>query len=285
MKRVSVLANEERQRSLRNLGLEFTGPNFSEITFEEHLNLKDLSLEKDIIVVAGGDGSLNYALKKLDERKLTNLFSVYYIPMGTANDFSRFFELDKDRCIEKLKAMKFGDRKDLYFASLDEQVLVNMASCGIFGDLTPEVPEEMKSVFGTFSYYLKALEILTDRKCFSLRMNVDGEKYDMENVLGFFIGNSKFAGGGVSLTKDASPGEDKLDLLVIKEGPTLELVGLALDMQFDEKILEDSRVFYRKFRNLKVSASEEIPLSVDGESMKKKDFEVSLSPNQWHLLS
>lgn len=284
MKRVSVLANDDRREELKACGLNFAELGLKEMSFDQHIQSGNLNSETDLVIVAGGDGSLNYAINQLHKKNLTEKFSIYLIPMGTANDFSRFLDLSKEKALEKLKELKFSNSLQLYYGELKDRVFVNMASCGGFGNITPDVPSDMKGLMGCFSYYLKALELLTDRKTYSLQVNIDGEDFEFNDVIGFFIGNSKYAGGGVKLTGEASPEQDCLDFLLVKEAPLLDLLDIALEMQLDSSLKEDSKVFYRKFKNLSISGNEQIPMALDGEQINEQNFSVKLCSSSWRMI-
>ena len=55
MKRVSVLANDDRREELKACGLNFAELGLKEMSFDQHIQSGNLNSETDLVIVAGGD--------------------------------------------------------------------------------------------------------------------------------------------------------------------------------------------------------------------------------------
>jgi diacylglycerol kinase (ATP) len=109
----------------------------------------------DLIIAAGGDGTLNEVINGMAEKP--NLPPLGVLPLGTTNDFARAMGIPKnweDSCDlilrQESRLIDLGKANDRYF--------INIAGGGRLTELTYEVPSRLKTMIGQLAYYLKGIE-------------------------------------------------------------------------------------------------------------------------------
>lgn len=227
-------------------------------------------------VVAGGDGTLNHVVNALMRLPAEKRPPLCYLPSGTGNDFARTLGLDLAPPLELLEeAFSSGARyRSLAVGLCNEQYFLNMASGGIFAEVTPETNDKLKSLMGSWSYFFQGLGKMLDRK--SIALTVDGG--GSESALGFFVGNARFAGGGIQITSDANPFHPSLEFLLVPDLPTKDLLALGLQLQNENPDLSGFPVRFRKVTALSLAFGEKVSINLDGEQIQVRDAKFSVEP-------
>ena len=253
------------------------------INFNKHKEFLEEEIQH-ICIVIGGDGSLNFAVNKIMSNGVSDVISVCYIPNGTGNDFSRVVGLHQIDINTILNLIRDNKKEKISIGKINENYFINMVSFGLFAEVTPEVNNALKGLLGCWSYYFKGISMLSELAPWSCRFSFDDIENPLdEDILGFFVGNSKFAGGGIQVTGDASPCEDNLDLLIIKNITLSELISLGLELQKDKPDLSGYSVLYKKFRKMKFNSNQEFRASIDGEQKKVLGGSVEVIPKALNI--
>ncbi|MDB5641487.1 MAG: hypothetical protein JWN07_804, partial [Hyphomicrobiales bacterium] len=107
--------------------------------------------EVDMIVVGGGDGSLNCAAPGLLEAGLP--FGI--VPLGTANDLARTLNLPTT-IEDAVGVIAAGHTRRIDVGDVNGHPFFNVASLGISADLAMTLTPETKKRFGPLSYAIAA---------------------------------------------------------------------------------------------------------------------------------
>jgi diacylglycerol kinase (ATP) len=234
----------------------------------------------DALYVAGGDGTLNAALRGLlREGCPPPPLPVGVIPLGTGNDFAKALGLgeDLDAAIEALLDPRVVD---VDAGMLNGRPFVNTSAGGFVADVSDKVTEELKDATGKLAYIIGGARALLGTEPFSATLHVHGgvqEGAAWEGPLDlqmFAACNARFIGGGYPIAPGALIDDGLLDVLVVPRMPMLEFVGVlqriaagsheeaagilqfraaAFDLEFsrpvrvntDGEVLEASRCEYR----------------------------------------
>ncbi|MBX3040029.1 MAG: YegS/Rv2252/BmrU family lipid kinase [Bdellovibrionaceae bacterium] len=226
-------------------------------------------------MVVGGDGTLNGAVNAMMKVPPQFRRPICYLPSGTGNDFARSVGLDNKDPLEIVKDVLQGKGfQKLTVGRCNADYLINVATGGLFATVTPEANPQLKQLTGRLSYFLHGIGKMAERQTFPMRID-EGEEIA---VLGFFVGNARYVGGGIQVTPDADPFDRTLQFLAIPEMPTKELLSLGLELQKEEPDLSGYPVVHRKVRELKLSFHGEIPINLDGEQIKTKEAKFTVHP-------
>lgn len=222
------------------------------------------------ILIAGGDGTVDSVINKMKQNNID--LPVALLPVGTANDFAKYLGMPSDieeACNQiinsKIKRFDLGKINNKYF--------VNVASTGVFTDISQKTDNSLKNTMGKLAYYVKALEEVTNLKTIHVKIqspvvNFEGKIYTLLVFNGQTAGNIKFA--------DLSQADDGLlDVVVLKK----ELITSALNnliIKIKKGQLADmDGVLYFKCSELRVECDDDVVTDIDGE--RGPDFPLEIT--------
>lgn len=227
---------------------------------------KDLGEALDIIdetysyiLVAGGDGTVDSVVNAMKSRNIN--IPIGILPVGTANDFGKLINMPNDvqeACKQILEskpvAVDVGKINDKYF--------INVASSGLFTDVSQKTDVNLKNTIGKLAYYLKGLEELPNFRKLKIKLSSKECSYDGEMYL-LLVFNGRTA-GNFNLATEAEIIDGKLDVIVFKAVPIIELLPLFIKLLKGEH-LDSDKVVYFKTDEVFIESSEDIVTDIDGE--------------------
>lgn len=214
----------------------------------------------DVVIAAGGDGTLNEVVNGLAMQEHRPKFGV--IPMGTTNDFARALHIPRDiqGAIDVITA---GETIPVDVGRMNNRYFINIAGGGRLTELTYEVPSKLKTMLGQLAYYLKGIEMLPSIKPTDVRIEYDGRVFEGESLL-FLIGLTNSVGGFEKLAPDSSVNDGLFTLIILKKTNLAEFIRIAgLALRGDH--LNDPHVIYTKARRIQVQSSDPMLINLDGE--------------------
>ncbi|KIL72417.1 diacylglycerol kinase [Bacillus badius] len=214
----------------------------------------------DVVIAAGGDGTLNEVINGLAGKDYRPKFGV--IPMGTTNDFARALQIprDIDGAVDVITA---GKTIPVDIGRMNDKYFINIAGGGRLTELTYEVPSKLKTMIGQLAYYLKGIEMLPSIKASEVTIEYDGKLFEGEVML-FLIGLTNSVGGFEKLAPDSSVNDGLFSLLILKKTNLAEFIRIAT-LALRGEHLNDPHVIYTKANRIKVHAPEKVLLNLDGE--------------------
>ena len=144
-----------------------------------------------VLVCAGGDGTLSQCLQGImsSERRIP----IGYIPAGSTNDFARSLgipasPMDAVRWIVNgvPRACDVGGLNDSYFSYI--------AAFGAFTNVTYEMPQNIKNIFGHAAYLVGGLFQLTSLRSKRMRVEWGDNCIEDDFIFGMVTNSSSVAG-------------------------------------------------------------------------------------------
>lgn len=175
----------------------------------------------DMVILGGGDGTLNGAAAALQETQLP--FGV--LPLGTANDFARTIGVPRDLA-RAAQIIIEGNRRPVDLGEVNGHFFFNVASIGFSAALARQLTAEAKRRWGTLGYALAAFNLLRQSRPFTVEIDHDGTIERVKTVQ-ISVGNGRFYGGGMTVEKDAAPDDGRLDVYSLEIDHWWELLALA----------------------------------------------------------
>ncbi len=212
----------------------------------------------DLIVLGGGDGTLNSSAKGLVETGLP----LGIVPLGTANDFAKTVGIPPDPVraaalivSEKPRPMDLGE--------VNGQLFFNVASIGFSAELAAELTEKAKKRFGKLGYALVAARLLARSRLFTAYLEHDGSTEKIR-TLQVSVGNGKYYGGGMSVEETATADDGQLDFYSLEVDHWWRLLTLLPSLRKGTHgKWNDVRAFGTT--ELVVKTSRPRPVNTDGE--------------------
>jgi YegS/Rv2252/BmrU family lipid kinase len=148
--------------------------------------------EVDLVICAGGDGTINEAFNGNLKRKKKLLLGI--IPIGTMNDIASMFGYVKNPD-KNLEMMLSGTEKNIDVCLINDRPFVYVACIGRFVDISYATPRNLKKNYGKIGYLIYALkEINKNLDFYDITYKVDGVEYIGKYSFIFITNSTRVAG-------------------------------------------------------------------------------------------
>lgn len=221
----------------------------------------------DLVVVAGGDGTLNYVVNALMHRSLS--IPIGILPAGTANDFAGALGMSNN--LQKaarqiaygvVEPIDCGVVESIDRADKHEIYFVNIFSFGIFTTTSQHTPEELKHLMGRAAYMIEALKELKKVRGIPLTITADGDAFYYPTLMGLVL-NGETA-GRLPLARRSSLRDGVFDCLFLRKRDTV--VQSAVDMMLYVLGVRTAAVKYLQASELTLVTPVSEDTDVDGQS-------------------
>lgn len=145
----------------------------------------------DLIVCAGGDGTLSNCLQALmrSEKKLP----LGYIPAGTTNDFAKGLRIPKDT-MAAVRQIIEGTPVPQDVGGFNDDYFTYIVAFGAFTNITYETSQQIKNLFGHTAYILNGILQLTNIKATRMKIEYGGNVIEDDFVFGMVSNTASVAG-------------------------------------------------------------------------------------------
>lgn len=219
-----------------------------------------LTQDYDVLIAAGGDGTLNEVINGIAEHP--NRPKIGIIPMGTVNDFGRALHLPND-IMSAIDVIIEGHSTRVDIGKMNSRYFINLAAGGQLTQVSYETPSRLKSIVGPFAYYIKGFEMLPQMKAVDLRIEYDDEVFQGEALL-FLLGLTNSMAGFEKLVPDAKLDDGYFTLIIVEKANLAEL-GHIMTLASRGEHIQHPKVHYKKAKSINISSFIDMQLNVDGE--------------------
>lgn len=232
----------------------------------------------DHILIAGGDGTVDSVVNAMYKKQIN--LPIAILPVGTANDFAKFLEIPTD--IESA-CRKILERtiKKVDLAKINDKYFVNVASTGLFTDISQKTDTNFKNMVGKLAYYIKGLETLPNFKKIKVALKSKEYTFDGDIYL-ILIFNGKTA-GNIPLARNANPQDGLLDVVMFKAMNVRKMIDLLVNTVKGE-YLNSENVIYFKTNELYLETNDDIETDIDGETGPKSPLTIKCIKNGLKIL-
>ena len=220
------------------------------------------------ILIAGGDGTVDSVVNAMAKSGIS--LPIGILPVGTANDFSKFLGMPSD-VEEACKQILSSEVKSVDLGSINDKYFVNVASTGLFTDVSQKTDVNLKNTIGKLAYYLKGLEELPNFR--KLHVNILSKEVEFDGEMYLLLVFNGATAGNFNLATRADACDGLLDIIMFKAVQIYELLPLFIKV-LKEEHLDSNKVLYFKTYYLKVECHEDIVTDIDGE--KGPDFPLEI---------
>ncbi|MEA5509181.1 lipid kinase [Crocosphaera sp. UHCC 0190] len=160
----------------------------------------------DLVIVGGGDGTLNAVVDSLVEMSLP----LGILPLGTANDLARTLNIPL-AIPQACRVIAEGKLKYIDLGWVNGKHFFNVASLGLSVHITAKLSKGAKRRWGILAYGFTALQVITQTRPFHAYIVINGETIHVKTIQ-IAVGNGRFYGGGMAVAADATIDDQRLDL-------------------------------------------------------------------------
>lgn len=222
----------------------------------------------DLIIAAGGDGTVSEVINGIAEKSYRPVVAV--IPAGTANDLATSLGIPTDSLVEAARVIEKKHTVPMDIGKIKNQgkikYFMNVAATGSLTEITYEVSQQMKTVFGYLAYVIKGAQMLPHLVSDPVHVQYEGGEY-IGNASFVFIALTSTIAGFEGVVPGKIIGDGKFTLVIIKPSNLLELLELLRLIYRDRSKINHDSLIYKKTSWVKIdSLSDKVMrINLDGE--------------------
>lgn len=221
------------------------------------------------VLIAGGDGTVDNVVNFMKKEVID--LPVGILPTGTANDFAKFIGIPLN--IEKAcEQILHSDMRLVDLGKINDKYFINVASTGLFTDVSQKTDINMKNTIGKLAYYVKGLEQLPNFRKLGIHVKSDIHSFH-GNMYLMLVFNGQTA-GNFKLAYKAEVEDGLLDVIIIKACMIKDMINLFIKVLRGEHLEDTPGIIYFKTDKLEIHCDENIVTDIDGE--RGPDFPLSI---------
>jgi lipid kinase YegS len=236
--------------------------------------------EVDLVVAAGGDGTLNEVVHGLMNIPDGARPILGIVPLGTANDFATGCGIPRDPAKALTLCMK-GESVPIDVGKANDHWFINAASSGFGAEITATTSPELKRLLGPAAYTVMGAILAINLHHYQGRLILPDREITGSGPVAI-VGNGRQTGGGVQVAPRACIDDGLLDVLVVRQVPPTALLAAARELQ---QLPHDGEyISYRQTPWLEVRSEEAIPVNLDGEPLSFSTVRYEVLPKAIQLI-
>jgi len=232
----------------------------------------------DLIIAAGGDGTINEVINGMVESKAT----LVIIPFGSTNVLACELGVPDDpkkaaELITKGKKIKM----DLGYAKTNKEsrYFSMMLSVGPFAQVIKDTTPEFKKRWGRFAYPFRLIKLLFRYKWHKIYV-----KHKVEST-GYFVimANIKYYGGEYEIADKANIRDGLLDLVIINRKNPWDIIMLIFSFTTG-KLNKFLKKEYYQTKEAEIYSHYNMQIQVDGEVLGLAPVSVKIMPKALNVI-
>ena len=238
--------------------------------------------EETIVYVCGGDGTLGEAADGLAGRKACALAPV---PLGTGNDFVRYFGTDAPERFYALAALADGVTRPIDLLRVNGRVCINIASAGFDAAVCARMPmyKRLPLVSGSAAYKLALAHGFFTAVKNRFSFEIDGVSAEAADYVFAVAANGSFYGGGFHAAPRARLADGLIDLVRIPSMPRSQMLRMVGAYRRGEHLERYGWIRFTRCRSVRFLSEEPIGMNLDGEIVPMCDPLITVEPGALRL--
>jgi diacylglycerol kinase (ATP) len=213
----------------------------------------------DLVIAAGGDGTIHAVARGLVKREST----LGIIPMGTMNNLAHSLGIPlplEAACAIIAK----GETRAIDMGIINEKPFLEVAGIGIEAALFPAA-EELKSpgFFSTMRGVFNGIFTLFAYQPTKLKISFDDKKRRSYQAIQVTICNAPFYGAHFQIAPNVLMDDGLLDVVIYKTFSKFEYFRHAISITQGRRIFQP-KITHRRVKSLRISTDQPIEIQADG---------------------
>lgn len=230
----------------------------------------DNANEYNHYLIAGGDGTINSFINLM--KKENKNVTIAILPVGTANDFANVIKMPKNivECCEKILTSK---AVSIDVGKINEDYFINIASIGIFSNISQTTDRKMIKVVGKVAYILNGIKEVAKLKKMKIILKSDANTVIMD-IASLLVFNGKTA-GNFELAYDAKIDDGYFDIIIFKPDFLLKAPEISRILSKKDYLNKKMDMLeYFKAKQINIVGIEDYITDIDGERGPKLPVEI-----------
>jgi diacylglycerol kinase family enzyme len=222
------------------------------VEFDPKMDMEKLVGPTATIIVAGGDGTIGWAVRRLAETK----HPLGIISMGTFNNFAKSLHLPTT-VDAAIRVIKTGTPRPITLGRLNGKLFLEAAAIGLFGETIAAGESAKDRAFGAFA---EDVRHIAEAKPFTYELS--GDIRGSGTAMSLVFTNTTSIGSQMPVS-DKTPEDPYLELSVHAGGTRRDIVKRVLARVVLSKHKEEGLGQVFKFRNLAVTTKPKVRIYAD----------------------
>lgn len=245
--------------------------------------IKSIGADYDIIVVSGGDGTLNEGVRGMMElpKKDTHIFG--YIPAGTVNDFASSLGIPK-YMPDAAKRIVSGSPFVCNVGKFQEKYFSYVAAFGAFTEVSYETSQEQKNMLGHLAYVLQGIMKISSLTDYYLTIEYDGKFTEGKFIFGMVSNSYSVAGIKCNDNQKVRLDDGLFEGIFIKVPENLMDLQATITDLLRQNFQSQYFVTLRA-KKITITSDEKVAWTLDGEyGGEYLKTEIEVCPKQLNIL-
>jgi diacylglycerol kinase (ATP) len=227
----------------------------------------------DTVIAGGGDGTLSLVADIAARHDL----QMGIIPLGTANDFARNFNIPKN--IEQaVNIIKQCSLLPVDLGLANQRHFLNVASLGLGVEVAQRMDSDLKKKIGSLAYGVAAVQAIRAMRPLRIRLNLPDEGEREFKALHITVANGRFYGGGMVSAPNADLQSGRLHVSIIENLGVWEMVEMLPGLR-DGSYINHPKVRHFTTSSLTIETHKPRYVNLDGEIAARTPVTFKVSPN------
>jgi diacylglycerol kinase family enzyme len=234
------------------------------VEFDPKMDIEKLVEPTALVIVAGGDGTIGWVVRKLAESK----HPLGIISMGTFNNFAKSLHLPTT-IDAAIRVIKNGKPRPITLGRLNGKIFLEAAAIGLFGETIAAGESAKDQAFGHFAEDLKHV---AEAKPFTYELT--GDIRGSGTAMSLVFTNTTSIGSQMPVS-DKTPEDPDLELSVHAGATRRDIVKRVLARVVLSKHQEGGKGQVFKFRKLEVTTKPKVRIYADNRQLGRTPATIS----------
>lgn len=225
----------------------------------------------DVIVVVGGDGSMNEAINAMVGYNIP----LGILPIGGSNVLARELGIPMD-LIEAARVIAKGETRKIDLGVVNNTYFSMMASCGYDAYAVSRTSLKIKRIIRRYAYLWAGLKDFLGYIPTEIELIIDYGKVTESGTF-VVVSNTHFYGGTHQVTPFAEIDDGFLDLCIYQGKTQLGLVNFVLKMIWRQHLTMKNVKYYR-VRRVELRSRKRTLVQVDGDYLGELPMTIEIVP-------
>ena len=240
----------------------------------------------DLVIVAGGDGTVNEAVNGL----VGTGTALAVLPVGTGNLWAKQLRVptytiaNPVRFREAAEGIVKGAFHQVDVGRVDDRYFLGWAGIGLDAQVTSELeprPRHTKRL-GALPYAIAAVMVASEFTGVRTRVSVDGKMVRGRTLL-VLVNNIRQYGGLLHIVQEARMDDGLLDVFVFK-GLGFSYALRHLMRMLSRRYLQDPKIVHLQGERIEVSTDEVMPVEADGDPVGTTPVTLTVVPGALRIV-
>jgi YegS/Rv2252/BmrU family lipid kinase len=241
---------------------------------------------KDILLVAGGDGSLNEAVNALAYSPV----ALGVLPTGTGNVFARQIKLptpppwSTDRLVDAASQLAMGQVRLIDLGQVGEHYFLQWSGIGLDAEVAASIEPKPAYIrrLGMLGYGAYVVSVGLRYRGTPMIVQIDGKKIRSRSIM-VVISNGPLYAAFMRAAPNAILDDGLLDVSVFRGVNLLSSLDLAFNLIFG-RIQTNPQAILRQGKNISIRSRKPCAVHVDGEPLTHTPTTITVAPCALRIL-